>query len=334
MADLLSLDSDPFSAGRGRRRPANPGLGNTAVPRTNTFTFPGTQPSASSTASPGFVPADPGSIAPPPTEFPVPAAPNYNSLGQYANKLRGYDMSKFAQPFEQWDEKYRIGAVQSHFDPLKGVNDDFLNAIRSLGLAGGVSGSGDKLGFTDPRNSQRVRMGTGGTGDVVYGLDGQNADTAWQPWFVDDGANGGDPTTSGDPLAALLALLGRSGGTSPHPYDGDTATHGPDMSWLGPLLESLTRGGMRTQEFRDTNNNGTDDRDEGVYGAAPYLPSASTAQPTFQGGYAETPMAGGGDVSRAMQLLGMNMNRAVPRNTVAPTENPLVAQLRRLAGVQ
>jgi hypothetical protein len=326
MADLLSLDSDPFSAGRGRRRPATPGLGNTAVPRTNTFTFPGTQPSASSTASPGFVPADPGSIAPPPTEFPVPASPNYNSLGQFANRLTGYDMRKFQQPFEEWDEKYRIGAVQSHFDPLKGVNDEFLGALRSLGLAGGVSGSGDKLGFTDPRNGPRVRMGTGGTGDVVRGFDAQDPNyTAWQPWYVDDGANTGDPTTSGDPLAALLALLGRSGGTSPHPYDGDAATHGPDMSWLGPLLASLTGGNQGTAAPPQTTSS---------YNAPTYAPSAPSAEPTFAGGYAETPMASGGDVSRAMQLLGLNMNRAVPRNTVAPTENPLVAQLRRLAGVQ
>lgn len=315
MADLLDLDTNPFDVSARRRRGAGT-MASAAIPRTAASPIASTFPSFTNGNAPG---GSAESIVGPPTESPVPTSPNYNMLGPYAGTLRGYDLNKFQQPFENWDEKYRIGAVQSWFDPRKGVNDDFLGAIRSLGLAGGVSGGGGNLTFSDPRNGPRVRMGTGGTGDVVFGYDGQNADTAWQPWFVEDGATGSDPASSADPLAALLALLGKSSAPTAPPPPTSAA---PDLSWLGPFLASLTNGDRTHTPNTSTVN------------APPYAPSASTAQPTFQGGYAETPMAGGGDVSRAMQLLGLNLPSSMTRTTVAPTEDPLVMQLRRLAGVQ
>ena len=138
-------------------------------------------------------------------------APDYTKLGQYAGKLQGYDMSKFDRPYDQLSEKYKIGLVQSHFNPLEGVSQGYTDALNSLDIAG-FSGSGDKLSVTNTKNDPR--FGRGGMADVVKGLKGQNADTAWQPWFVDDNPAsagpqrgpsymGGDGLTTSDAVQAL-----------------------------------------------------------------------------------------------------------------------------------
>lgn len=166
-----------------RVRSAASGVGTTsAAPRA---TFP-TDPNN---------PTGPVSPNPPAPTTPAAApAPNYQTLGQYSNRLGGYDMSKFQNPYDQWSEKYKIGAVQSWFDPLKGVTPEYLSALNSLGLAN-FYGQGDKMGVNNIKNDPR--FGTGGIADVVHGLNGQNADTMWTPWYVDDQSQ--QPTYQLDP---------------------------------------------------------------------------------------------------------------------------------------
>lgn len=154
------------------------------------------------------------------------AAPDYTKLGQYANKLQGYDLNKFNNPYDQWSEKYKIGAVQSHFDPLQGVTPELLQALNSLGIAD-FSGQGDQLSVGNSKGDPR--FGHGGAADVVKGLKGQNNDTAWQPWFVDEG--GGGQGLAGRPSLA--------GGVGPDLTDFNQQSVAPlmDSSFLQKLME-------------------------------------------------------------------------------------------------
>ena len=148
---------------------------------------PGLQPGGELPLDPGSVPKG-DDLPEQPVEGVIAGAPDYTRLGQYAGKLQGYDMGKFNNPYDQWSEKYKIGAVQSHFDPRQGVTKEYLDALNSLGIAG-FSGEGDQLMVQNTKNDPR--FGRGGSADVVKGLKGNNDDTAWQPWFVDEGGGGG-----------------------------------------------------------------------------------------------------------------------------------------------
>lgn len=120
-----------------------------------------------------------------PAATPAPEQPDYSKLGQYAGKLTGYDMNKFNNPFDQLSEKYRIGLIQSHFDPKAGVTPELLKALNDAGIHGAqFSGQGDQLSVNNAGGYDR--FGKGGAADVVKGLKGQNEDTAWAPWFVDE----------------------------------------------------------------------------------------------------------------------------------------------------
>jgi hypothetical protein len=141
-------------------------------------------------------PNQPGAV----TTMPVtPAAPPPS----YA--LRGFEQSKLAADPSQQSEKYKIGNVMKQFDPKAGVTPEMLAALNALGIAK-FSGSGDQLTVENTKNDPR--FGRGGTADVVYGLKGQNADTAWQPWFVDDG---GSAPPGGAPQGAGLGASGAGG---------------------------------------------------------------------------------------------------------------------------
>ena len=179
-----------------------------------------------------------GTVAPAEAPAPLadgPAAPNYKTLGAFGGKLKGYDMAKFNRPYDDWSEKYKIGAVQSHFDPLKGVTPEFLAALKAQGIGGAdFSGEGDQLNVINQGGYDR--FGKGGSADVITGLKGQNQDTAWNPWLIDEqaGAGGGqaqpgpmmnagalgggelDSQLSGDPLAQIKAALARMSGQRPN----------------------------------------------------------------------------------------------------------------------
>jgi hypothetical protein len=156
----------------------------------------------------------PGLQAPPQTpgtfESPAPTAdvPVAGPPALGTNKLSGFDMGKFADPNRS--EKYKIGDVFSRYDPRGGVTPELLKELNGLGIAD-FSGQGDQLTVNNTKNDPR--FGKGGTSDVIKGLKGNNADTAWQPWFVDDnpqqaapqgGMNSGMPAFGGSTINNML----------------------------------------------------------------------------------------------------------------------------------
>src|SRR5262245_46580071 len=95
------------------------------------------------------------------------SAPDYTKLGKYANQLTGYDMNKFNRPYDQMSEKYKVGLVNSWFDPNQGITPEYLKALNDLNI-GDFSGTGDKLNVMNGRNGGRY--GQGGTADTIVGL--------------------------------------------------------------------------------------------------------------------------------------------------------------------
>jgi hypothetical protein len=136
---------------------------------------------------------------------PPEAAPASNT--NYA--MRGFDAGKLAGGGES--EKYKIGRIMQKYDPRGGVTPAMLAELNALGIAD-FSGQGDQLTVNNTKNDPR--FGKGGTADVVYGLKGNNADTAWQPWFMDEGgaaggvtgAQGGMPLQGGNAANPGLAM--------------------------------------------------------------------------------------------------------------------------------
>lgn len=116
---------------------------------------------------------------------------NYQTLGEFANTLGGYNMDKFNRPYDEWSEKYKIGAVQSHFDPKKGVTPEFLAALNGLDI-GDFSGSEDWLSVANPRNGFRSEKGGGA--DIVQKFKSGNGN--WTYWS--DPAL--DPATAKTPM--------------------------------------------------------------------------------------------------------------------------------------
>lgn len=138
----------------------------------------------------------------PPLQADTPA-PVAAPLG--TNKLTGFDMNKFADPNRS--EKYKIGDVFSRYDPKGGVTPEMLKELNALGIAE-FSGQGQDLTVNNTKNDPR--FGKGGTSDVIKGLKGNNADTAWQPWFVDDQPQGQamPQQGGGSPMSLLTGMLG------------------------------------------------------------------------------------------------------------------------------
>jgi hypothetical protein len=163
---------------------------------------------------------DPGGIQAPPLETApatpatpaAPAAPDYKSLGQFAGGLKGYDMEKFNRPYDQWSEKYKMGAVQSHFDPTQGISPEFLAGLNTLDIAD-FSGQGDKLNVANPRNGFRSQGG--GTSDVVQGLKSGNGNwTYWEDPALAGPDMGGGVGQSAQPGGAGLPAMDVSGKTT------------------------------------------------------------------------------------------------------------------------
>lgn len=172
-------------------------------------------------------PSAPSPVGEPPA---VPAAPDYKSLGKYASGGYTAANEKFNRPWEDRSERYKMMTVLSNFDPKQGITPEVLAALNGAGISGAkFSGSGDKLNIENLGGDPR--LGTGGTADVIKGLKGQNADTAWAPWQVDEPGGGAAtlPTagmqtgpggsalaglpldsllTSGDPFSAIQNALG------------------------------------------------------------------------------------------------------------------------------
>lgn len=149
----------------------------------------------------GLVPPADAMGMPGGTAEPAPG-PDYTKLGQYG--LEGYNMDKFNRPYDQLSEKYRIGLIQSHFDPTKGVTPEFIDALNKANIYGAkFAGSGDKLNVVDTGGHER--FGQGGIGDIVRAF--KTGKGAWKAWEgpQDEGGGGGMPQASG--MSSLAGLL-------------------------------------------------------------------------------------------------------------------------------
>jgi hypothetical protein len=143
----------------------------------------------------------PEAVAPP------AAAPVATPAPSYA--MRGFEADKLAADPAQQTEKYKMGNIFKKYDPKGGVTPEMLAELNALGIAE-FSGQGDKLTVNNTKNDPR--FGRGGTADVVYGIKGQNADTAWQPWFIDDGGAGA--SAAGPSRGMGAPMMGGGGGES------------------------------------------------------------------------------------------------------------------------
>ena len=159
--------------------------------------------------------------APEPTPSPTPAPQaKANALGQYANRLEGFDSTKLNSGHNS--PKYQIARALSNFDPRQGVTPDVLAALNGLGI-GQFSGSGDKVSIAngDPRfegvNSidlVRVFHDPNGTGGWQYGAEGL-APAAAAPRAGIGGGGGGfglPGLLQGDPNAGIQQALQNIGG--------------------------------------------------------------------------------------------------------------------------
>lgn len=178
-----------------------------------------------SSAAPATVPiASPASAA---TDIAAtPPATDYTKLGKYANQMGAWSTDaanpseKFARPWDDRSERYKMMTVLSNFDPTQGITPDVINALNAANINGAqFSGSGDKL---DARGLQNWRNydGREGIGDVIKGLKSGNG--TWQGWEPEGG--GGEPAAmgggwidaqlGGDPLAAIQQALSQYGNSA------------------------------------------------------------------------------------------------------------------------
>jgi hypothetical protein len=169
-------------------------------------------------------------------------ATDYTKMGQYGAKMGGWAGDKFQKPWADQSEKYQIGTVLSNFDPKGGVTPEVVAALNAANIHGAqFSGEGDQLKVNNLTGYDR--FGSGGTADVVKGLKGNNEDTAWQPWFVDDQAGGG---MGGNQQAALGNAIqggawGENGAYGSQPWMSRNTQTGGDAlqliyKLLGPLM--------------------------------------------------------------------------------------------------
>jgi hypothetical protein len=297
---MAMMFEDPFgdpSADR-RRQPRVEGVA-PPVP-TTPFAQPrgpsgpgGAQPRTDPNAPPPPSRPNPNAPPAPPAPPPAPAGPDYRTLGTFGNRLRGYNMAKFERPYDEWSEKYKLGAVQSWFDPSKGVSAEFLAALKTLDLAD-YSGSGDWLKVTNSRNGARYHAGGG---DDIIGnyAGGQGGDAAmWKPWSLS--APSSDPD--------LNTLLG---GMPP-------AADGFDMdAFLAAMLRNQPApAAAPTPAY-----------------APPYqAPAASSPPPSFSGGHVADPNADFPPaVTDALQLLAMRVPELMRQGV---SGDALMQQIMRL----
>jgi hypothetical protein len=142
--------------------------------------------------------------------------------------MTGFDSSKFGGG-DDMTEKYKIGTIMSQFDPKAGVTPEVLAALNALGIAE-FSGSAGNLTVNNTKNDPR--FGKGGTSDVIRGFDGQNADTAWAPWYVDDG--GGGEAQAGGAQGATM------GASAPTNYMSTESSLAPmDAEFFNSLMKKM-----------------------------------------------------------------------------------------------
>jgi hypothetical protein len=133
-----------------------------------------------------------------PAEPPAAPAVDYRTLGQYGDRLEGFDQGKLTGGHDS--AKYQIGTALSHFDPRQGITADALGALNGLGI-GTFSGQGDKLRVTGGSHGLQGDTDL----DTVRGFKDPNGTGGWQYGVEADDvtrAGGGGAAPGGGAQAA------------------------------------------------------------------------------------------------------------------------------------
>ena len=148
--------------------------------------------------------------------------PDYKKAGQFGGRMGPWNpndpnQTKFAEPWDNMSERYKMMTVLSNFDPRQGVTPDVLKALNDANINGArFSGSGQNL--TVDNAGGYDRFGKGGTADIITSFQGGNG--TWRPWAdpaLEGPAGGGapagglDPRLTGDPSAGIQAALASLG---------------------------------------------------------------------------------------------------------------------------
>jgi hypothetical protein len=151
-------------------------------------------------------PNDSGMAGATPAQASAPA-PAPSGLGQYANRLEGFDAGKLNSAHDS--PKYQIGRALSQFDPRQGVTPDVLAALNKLGI-GEFAGSGDKLSIAhgDPRFEGVSSL------DVVRGFKDPTGTGGWQYGVDGPAPSGGGAPGGGLQAPGGIASLLQGSGTS------------------------------------------------------------------------------------------------------------------------
>jgi hypothetical protein len=159
------------------------------------------------TAGPLAPPADTPLAPPPVADAPAAPVPAPSGLGQYANRLEGFDAGKLNSAHDS--PKYQIGRALSQFDPRQGVTPDVLAALNKLGI-GEFAGSGDKLSIAhgDPRFEGVSSL------DVVRGFKDPTGTGGWQYGVEGPPQSGGGAPGGGLQAPGGIASLLQGSGTS------------------------------------------------------------------------------------------------------------------------
>lgn len=152
-------------------------------------------------ASQQIDPVGPAMEVPAPAADPIasPAAPDYRKLGKYAGQMGAWSTDaanhgeKFARPWDDMSERYKMLTIQSNFDPTKGISQEMVDALNAANIKGAKfsRGSDDRLSATGLENWENYD-GREGLGDIIQGFKtGKGQWGAWAP-------EGGDaPAASG-----------------------------------------------------------------------------------------------------------------------------------------
>jgi hypothetical protein len=152
--------------------------------------------------------------------------PDFSKLGAFSNQMGAWSTDaanpseKFARPWDERSERYKMLSVLSHFDPTKGLNFkneqlgmtpiEALNQASINGAQFSAAGD-DKL---DARNLSAWRNydGTEGIGDIIKGF--KTGKGTWGGWGPE---SKGAPAAAGAPLGVpsginslLPAILGQA----------------------------------------------------------------------------------------------------------------------------
>lgn len=311
MASVFGDDGGTFAGGR--RRPTNAGYG-TPDPfaATPPFGMPGTptNPNTGYGGTPGAVdqPTSGGTSIPGKQWFDSVAVPT-----QRVSSLMEGDAGKLADPTHiAGSPKYQFLSLAPFYG--RGQEGDLLHQLQSqygqYWNGWSFDGKGNFNYGGDPSKLDRAWGGV--TSVDAYGHYGDGGQLAAR-WGVDDGGS------ASDPMAALASLFGGSMGHQAPPQN--------DMSWLGPLLQSVLQGmgsGTPKAPAAPATTPMT---------APPISPSAGYSQPSpsFGGGYVNPGYAQPGYGSAGADATSL-LSMALPRLMSDPSaaNDPLVRQILQL----